>query len=38
LMSTPESKSSPRKYVDCRCEVCKPSKERPRGIKWVVSE
>jgi hypothetical protein len=33
-----ELKSSPQKYVDCRCEVCRPSKETPPGTKWIVSE
>jgi hypothetical protein len=37
-MITEESKSSPQKYFDCRCDVCRPSKETPRGIKWVVNE
>ena len=29
---------SVRKYVDCRCEVCRPSKETPRGVRWIISE
>lgn len=36
--NTPESKSPSHKYVDCLCEVCRPSKESPPGTKWVVSE
>ncbi|CAF2703429.1 unnamed protein product [Rotaria sp. Silwood2] len=27
-----------RKYIDCRCGVCKPPKDTPRGIKWVGNE
>lgn len=34
----PSSRKSPaQKYPDCRCEVCKPSKVTPRGIRWVVN-
>jgi hypothetical protein len=38
LMISPESKPSPQKYIDCRCEVCRPSKETSHGIKWIVNE
>ncbi|CAF0735501.1 unnamed protein product [Rotaria sp. Silwood1] len=37
-IDTPESRLSPRKYIDCRCGVCKPPKDTPRGIKWIVNE
>jgi hypothetical protein len=33
-----ERKSPPRKYVDCRCEVCRPSKETSHGIRWVTND
>jgi hypothetical protein len=32
-----ESKLPRRKYVDCRCEVCRPSKETRHGIRWIVN-
>ena len=25
-----------RRYDDCRCEVCNPSRKTPRGFKWVA--
>ncbi|CAF0788003.1 unnamed protein product [Rotaria sordida] len=37
-INTEESILPPRKYIDCRCEVCKPSKDTSRGIRWVVNE
>lgn len=37
-MNSQERKLSPRKYVDCRCDVCKPSRKAPHGTRWVVNE
>jgi hypothetical protein len=38
LMNRQETKFPSQKIFDCRCEVCKPSKQAPRGTRWVVNE
>lgn len=29
---------SPRKYNDCRCEVCRPSNAAPSGFRWATND
>jgi len=31
-----ELRPSHDKYSNCRCEVCSPSREPPRGSRWVA--
>ncbi|CAF0725303.1 unnamed protein product [Adineta ricciae] len=28
----------PRLHIDCRCLVCRPPREKTRGIKWVLNQ
>ncbi|CAF0777311.1 unnamed protein product [Adineta steineri] len=28
----------PRKHIDCRCLVCRPPREKTRGIQWVLNK
>ena len=38
LTNKHDTKFPSSKYSDCRCEVCRPSRKTPHGIKWVVNE